>query len=608
MDYINKINYKNLFMYLNIFGISFVLFACSIGTNRGINANSYGNLQSYTQIGLGGVESGNSITTTDLQNLATAQVCPQILLNGEVVIKQYPFLRAGQLVCDNVNKSYINTNGTLPDSEFYAVRGNIDSFVTLGIAPSVNMYRIIYNTPGQTMYYSGGAVSNETVSGLVVVPNIPESSIKGIVLYYHPTALSKSNVPSYTNQTDQITLASVYAAQGYIAIAPDYVGQGVDTGVMHPYVIYPQNNALAGINMLKAARTFLNQTGVLSSTTSKNLYITSYSEGGAYALWASRMLNGSNRIDLTDNNLTLKLTVGISGAYDLSNAMIPFAYANANNSENPSINTYNVSPGMNESSDYYIPPIDITIPAPQPPIANLTMALNKSGLSSYAFAAFINYNFTSAAYPVLFTNANFLQMQTCLNIESYVGSIINPNIPWHTPMPCPLPVYLPNLFLNTGAAYNEANIGLTIGSSAMYNANFFTGGETSGATVAKIDNGGTSANSISQFANPVLTDPSLMAIIEAADTYKYYAPTPTKLIYMKYDSTVTNVNSIHACANISGSFNSLTDCIEIDNTHLYQAQGVPTPDSRIQLALLLEHGNATYILQLAALTQIQNYP
>lgn len=76
---------------------------------------------------------------------------------------------------------------------------------------------------------------NTETSGLLIIPKIGKNyisynKIKGVVLYFHPTAFDKSGVPSmnyHDNRTKQDTLyAAIYAAQGYIVVAPDYIGQG----------------------------------------------------------------------------------------------------------------------------------------------------------------------------------------------------------------------------------------------------------------------------------------------------------------------------------------------------------------------------------------------
>jgi hypothetical protein len=66
---------------------------------------------------------------------------------------------------------------------------------------------------------------------------------------------------------------------------PNGLGYDTDAAYIHPYQTFPQINALTGIYMLKATRTLLTSLGLPNKTL--NVYLTGFSEGGAYALWAS---------------------------------------------------------------------------------------------------------------------------------------------------------------------------------------------------------------------------------------------------------------------------------------------------------------------------------
>ena len=435
---------------LSIF-ISILITACGSGAPRGISDNAYGNLKSFSQITMGGEPSNTPIPVNVLQDRIASAVCPGIIPESALVI-------ANNIAGGTLAALLCADNQTQIESMSYLGGLDIKKFIesnSLGIT-GANLYQITYNTQGQPYYYSGGAVTNETVSGLVVMPQgIAAESIKGIVLFYHGTAFSKNGVPSMQDTGTQYTLASIYASQGYIAIAPDYVGQGINAGVMHPYVLYAQTNALSGLNMLTATRQFLAQNNLVAESKSLNLYLTSYSEGGAYAVWGSRLLQNENASILAKNNLNLKLTVGISGAYDLSGSMIPYAYDNSNNSQQESLNYYNASPGIFESSPYYVTesnPIAESAHIPpyiQQGYANLNIGTSKAALASYAFVSFITYNYTPTAYPLFFANDDFFNMKSCLNLPAFMtGNNITDA--------CPITDSLPNLFMNYGNAFYES--------------------------------------------------------------------------------------------------------------------------------------------------------
>lgn len=616
---------------MKFFKILFPLFiialltACGSGTSRELNSNAYGNFQASTTLASSyplsvlqsGVESYGYCFGVDSDGLAVVNN-PLIALSG------------GAGICTN-NKAYVES--TSQDNLFG--QPALDTFVasnTAGVT-SVNMYKITYNTPGQAQSLSTGtAAPNETVSGLVIVPNTTQT-IKGVVLYYHGTMFSKTGVPSNPLSDEgaytEWLLASVYASQGYVVIAPDYVGQGVDAGVMHPYVLYATTNALSGLNMLTATKQFL---ATESITMPSNLYISSYSEGGAYAVWASRLLQGQYANILTTNNLTLKRTVGISGAYDLSGSMIPYAYAQNSNTYDSSINTYNASPGIYESSPYYLSdvangwlvpaiiPESLPFNGVQQTIANFSMAGSKAALATYAFTAFINYNYNQAGYSVFFPNSNFRNLTSCMNAVAYLN-FLDPQVVIGA---CPITTSLSNLFMNP--SYNSSDIANSIIGSAMASTGYFTGGESNINNITEsVYAGGMTADSVGTlttagainyngFAQPVLTDPSIMQYIYPADTWRFTTNSPLSLVYMNYDSTVTNLDSINACssAGVKGLSPTNVTCLNVDNTQLYSAQIIPIPIGgstvNVNIPLLLDHGQAEFILNMVALHQFEQTP
>lgn len=176
------------------------------------------------------------------------------------------------------------------------------------------------------------------VSGGIAIPKIAPSSIKGMILYFHGTTTQRTNVPSNftttTNSayTDGVLLAAVWASQGYVVVMPDYIGLGDDTTHIHPYVVYPTENAQSGFAMVQAARTFLTSSYKLTGTLP--LYITGYSEGGAYALQAAHMMQ-SNPNYASQLKVQLKAAVPLSGFFDLSGTGLSYLFYNMNPSQTP---------------------------------------------------------------------------------------------------------------------------------------------------------------------------------------------------------------------------------------------------------------------------------
>ncbi|MCC2624139.1 MAG: hypothetical protein K0R14_12 [Burkholderiales bacterium] len=177
------------------------------------------------------------------------------------------------------------------------------------------------------------------VSGGVLIPQYVGTQIKGIILYFHGTSLAKDDVPScftgrrlYAEYAEYCHRDNVYsssklaggilASQGYIVVMPDYIGLGADNTTIHPYVLYSKVNAASGLDMVTATKELLKRLGGKTKI-QNNFYITGFSEGGAYALWASNIVTQPENTFLMSNQLNLKDTVGLSGAYDLKYAQMP---------------------------------------------------------------------------------------------------------------------------------------------------------------------------------------------------------------------------------------------------------------------------------------------
>lgn len=191
----------------------------------------------------------------------------------------------------------------------------------------INAYKVIYTTQGMD-----GQAHN--VSGAVLVPQ-SDQALKGVVIFYHFTVLNKTNVPS-NFEGDQFHVskitASALASDGYVVVMPDYLGEGIDQDAVHPYMLYPQINALSGIYMLKLLSQI--QPGLKYQTVNNQtpLYLSGYSEGAGYTLWAAKILQ-DNKPYLDNLGFKLAKTVPMDGAYNLSNVTLPFLQSNIANSE-----------------------------------------------------------------------------------------------------------------------------------------------------------------------------------------------------------------------------------------------------------------------------------
>ncbi len=144
----------------------------------------------------------------------------------------------------------------------------------------------------------GGANESTESSGALMVPTGAAATCSGarpMLLYAHGTNTDKTlNIADITNaaNTEGVLIAAMFAAQGYIVVAPNYAGYDISTLGYHPYLNAEQQSGEM-IDILTAARAALPHT--LSSATSDNgkLFVTGYSEGGYVAMATQHALEAS---------------------------------------------------------------------------------------------------------------------------------------------------------------------------------------------------------------------------------------------------------------------------------------------------------------------------
>jgi hypothetical protein len=154
-------------------------------------------------------------------------------------------------------------------------------------------------TCGVDFYYikfwtTGGNKETTESSGALMVPTGGTgcSGARPVVLYAHGTNPNQAlNIADITNtsNTEGVLIAAMFAAQGYIVVAPNYAGYDISTLGYHPFLNAAQQSGEM-MDILTAARTAL--PGTLSAATSDSgkLFITGYSEGGHVAMATERAM------------------------------------------------------------------------------------------------------------------------------------------------------------------------------------------------------------------------------------------------------------------------------------------------------------------------------
>ncbi|WP_284464071.1 T9SS type A sorting domain-containing protein [Chryseobacterium sp.] len=145
-------------------------------------------------------------------------------------------------------------------------------------------------------------------TGLLMYPNVGYKL--STVVSDHGTTDSRQNVPS--NFKGALTAGFVvelsYVLNGYILMAPDYVGMGTGDGV-HPYVDYA-TEAGATIDFVTAANKVLAQLGIKRYD---EYFLAGYSQGAHAAMSILKRLSISN-----PTNLKFKYAYMGDGPYDFS--------------------------------------------------------------------------------------------------------------------------------------------------------------------------------------------------------------------------------------------------------------------------------------------------
>ncbi|MCZ2104038.1 MAG: alpha/beta hydrolase [Comamonadaceae bacterium] len=173
----------------------------------------------------------------------------------------------------------------------------------------------------------GGAGEATNASGALMVPSGAAAGCGGphpIVLYAHGTDTNRDyNIADITNParagaSEGTLLAAMFAAQGYIVVAPNYAGYDVSKLSYHPYLNADQQSKDM-IDALTAARKALPAVG---GEDSGKLFVTGYSQGGHVAMATHRALQTAG--------VSVTASAPMSGPYALGAFGDAVFYGNVN--------------------------------------------------------------------------------------------------------------------------------------------------------------------------------------------------------------------------------------------------------------------------------------
>jgi len=221
----------------------------------------------------------------------------------------------------------------------------------------VHVYHIEYNT-------LGGAGENTTASGALMVPGGSDAACQGarpIVLYAHGTSTQHNfNIADLTNQqnAEGILLAVLFAARGYIVVAPNYAGYDTSTLSYHPFLVGAQQSKDM-IDALTAARSALPMGQVSDNG---RLFITGYSQGGYVAMATHRAMQAAG--------MTVTASAPMSGPYALS-AFVDAEFEGQVSGGAPVVATLLLDAYQKSYGNIYVNATDVFAPQYAPSIATL---------------------------------------------------------------------------------------------------------------------------------------------------------------------------------------------------------------------------------------------
>ena len=158
------------------------------------------------------------------------------------------------------------------------------------VAPKcgIDVHHVQYNTVDP----SGAAT---TASAAMMIPTGSDPLCQGprpIVLYAHGTAAQRSlNLANITSEDnlEGLLAATIFTTQGYILVAPNYIGYDSSALPYNPYLNADQE-AKDAVDALTASRSALPTSFAPTISDSGKLFVTGYSQGGHVAMATHKLL------------------------------------------------------------------------------------------------------------------------------------------------------------------------------------------------------------------------------------------------------------------------------------------------------------------------------
>ena len=155
-----------------------------------------------------------------------------------------------------------------------------------------------------------GEETNASAAMLVPVASATCSTTgEPLLAYAKGTDVQKPRTLANPAEAETFLLAAVYAAQGYVVVATDYLGYAKSSFPYHPY-LHADSEASSVIDSLRAAR---NAASAVGASLSGKVMFTGYSQGGHSSMAAHR---AAERDNATEFNVVAG--AHLAGPYNLS--------------------------------------------------------------------------------------------------------------------------------------------------------------------------------------------------------------------------------------------------------------------------------------------------
>ncbi|MEV4260199.1 hypothetical protein [Kribbella sp. NPDC049584] len=196
----------------------------------------------------------------------------------------------------------------VPVAQLTAAQLNAVSADFPGTPPAaygVTAYRLIY----RTIDHDGRPT---TASGIVVLPDGRRGALT-VAEYLHGTNPTKAAAASVDDTSTDRLVTALFAGQGLVGVAPDYLGLGLGPG-KPPYLDTKTETTSSG-DLLLAARTFAAKHGIALK---RDVLVTGFSQGGRASMAFGRALSRGEV-----GSFRLGAIQAVAGPYDLLGSELP---------------------------------------------------------------------------------------------------------------------------------------------------------------------------------------------------------------------------------------------------------------------------------------------